>query len=80
MANGSKPMSEKDWQAQMDCETIASAAVIQADSQRLAAAQKMAEKMATQKKEQLDRMQMEHKALSGLANKPKPKPKVAKKK
>lgn len=38
----SEPASERDWQAQYDCETLMRAEEIKADKKRLAAAQKYA--------------------------------------
>ena len=68
-----KPMSEADWQAQMDAETIANASVIQNDQTRMAAAKKMAGKMAEDKAKRMEEMKTEHDALSNLANKDKKK-------
>jgi hypothetical protein len=68
-----KPMSEADWQAQMDAETIANASVIQNDQMRMAAAKKMAGKMAEDKAKRMEDMKVEHDALSNLAMKDKKK-------
>lgn len=75
-----KPMSESDWQAQMDAETIANASVIQNDQMRMAAAKKMAGKMAEDKAKRMEEMKTEHDALSNLAMKDKKKDMTSKSK
>lgn len=68
-----QPMTEKDWQARMDAQTMADAAIITSDQNRMSAAQKMANKMAEDKVKQMEQMQVEHQALSNLAMKDKKK-------
>ena len=68
-----QPMTEKDWQARMDAQTMADAAIITNDQNRMSAAQKMANKMVEDKAKQMEQMQVEHQALSNLAMKDKKK-------
>jgi hypothetical protein len=68
-----QPMTEKDWQARMDAQTIADAAIITNDQNRMSAAQKMANKMVEDKAKQMEQMQVEHQALSDFAMKDKKK-------
>ena len=70
---GEKPMSDADWQAQNDARVIADAEIVKKDPTRMAAAQKMADKLAKETMDQMDRMKMEHDALSNLAMKDKKK-------
>ena len=55
-----EPMSEKDWQAESDARTLATAETIRADAPRLTKATEMARKMA-------EREEKEKEALSKIA-------------
>ena len=63
-----KTMSEKDWQARWDAETVANAESIKADPKRMADAKRMAGDMVKEKEEQMKKMQAEHAALSKMAD------------
>lgn len=66
-----KNMTEKDWQAQDDANTLARAAEIQADKTRMAAASKAAKSMVTE-------VTARAKAIKRIASKSKSKPKRSK--
>ncbi len=58
-----KPKTDKEWQAEMDAETLASGAAIRADKPRMAAAKRAAGKLA---KDQ----QVRATAMKSIARKP----------
>lgn len=51
-----QPMTDKEWEAHYDAETLARAEAIKNDPARLAAAQKQAAKITAEKKEEAEAM------------------------